>query len=456
MYPYLKSKIVLVEGPEACGLYDLNVGSFQRINKSAGSFLLNLDGLRSIDSFDSDEEVFLATCDEAGYISWQDSPEIRGRTALEEVVRNIRPIRFAWIELTSKCNQVCKHCFLGDDLNAFPHYRKEELFEMFASLHRAGARQIILSGGEPTAHPDFREILEHAGSKYPFKLSLLTNGSHRALLTVLDLLKTYEVTVKIPVLGWEESHNLMAGIRNGFVRTLEAIEKLVEAGVHVELGTTVTGLNHKDVPKIKQYAEHIGIPLEVSPLYAIGYAVRNRAELYSISQSTILSVCKDHKKTESLVQLSPKPPKDEGADHRKRYEIDPTDYDSVNLKEFLTAHSECGQKIIAILSNREVTPCLMLRDKQHSLGSLNEFSLDDILKHNTRDAIKFDELMKLSNIPGCGECEARFVCKAGGCPASAKAFAGSVQLKNPLFTQCYYANDETRAEVGLPALDARS
>jgi radical SAM protein with 4Fe4S-binding SPASM domain len=451
MFPYLKSKVVLVEGPAAYGLYDLNIGDFQRINKAAGRLLLSLNGLRKINTFDSDERDFLYECAEAGYISWQEIPQSRSVTPLQEVIRNIRPIRFAWIELTSKCNQLCRHCFLGDDLNAFPHYPKEEVFAMLASLHRAGARQIILSGGEPTVHPAFRDILEHAGSKYPFKLSLLTNGSHRGLLSVVDLLREYEVTVKVPLLGWEKSHDLMSGIRNGFVRTTDTIEILIKNGVHVELGTTVTGLNYEDIPKLRDYAHRLDLPLEVSPLYAVGYAVTNKAELYSISQTEILAVCKEHKKSESLIQIAPSQMKSEARDAH-RYVVDPTDYDAVNLKDYLTAHSECGQKIVAILSNREVTPCLMLREKQYSLGSLNEHSLDDILAHNTGAANRFDEMMKLSNVPGCGECEARFVCKAGGCPASAKAFAGSVQVKNPLFTQCYYTNDITRAEADLAAL----
>src|ERR1700731_2321541 len=263
MYPYLKPKVVIVEGPNAYGAYDLNAGAFRRINKSAGDLLVSLDGVRHLGTFDPYEREFLKECSETGYISWQDLPHIRNRTPLESVIKKIRPVRFAWIEITSKCNQLCKHCFLGDDLNAFPHYPKDEIFGMLATLYEAGARQIILSGGEPTAHPDFREILEYAGQGFPFKLSLLTNGSHQRLMSVLDLLLKYDVTVKIPLLGWEASHDVMAGVRNGFARTCQAIEKLVTEGVAVELGTTGTGLNYQDIPKIREYAERIGIPLEV-------------------------------------------------------------------------------------------------------------------------------------------------------------------------------------------------
>ena len=454
-YPYLKTKIVVVEGPAAYGIYDLNAGRFQRVNTTAGALLRKLRGTEAIDSFDINERRFLQACDSEGYISWQDHPETKQQTGLAEVVREVRPVRFAWIELTSKCNQFCKHCFLGEDLNAYPHYTKAEVYEMLATLNAVGARQIILSGGEPVSHPEFREILDYAGREYPFKLTLLTNGSHQNIIAVIDLLVKYDVTVKIPLLGWHETHNAMAGIRNGFAQTIATIQRLSDEGVPVQLGTTVTGLNHEDIPKIREYADRMGLPLEVSPLYAVGYAMTNRSQLYSISQEQIIETCRTDKKRTALVPITLKtvqkqPPPVQAS--TERYGGEATDYDAVDLRDYLTAHSECGQKIIAILSSREVTPCLMLRDKKHSLGSLRDNSLEEILAHSAPQAAAFDELMSLGKVPGCRDCEARFVCKAGGCPASAQAFAGSVQVKNPLFRKCYYANPMTREEVGLAAL----
>jgi radical SAM protein with 4Fe4S-binding SPASM domain len=444
MYPYLKSKIVIVKGPGASGLYDLNEGSFQRLNHFAGDVLSNLTGERLWDSFDSDSRVFLESCVQAGFVAKQPYPMAHAPTPLSEVIREIRPVRFAWIELTSKCNQLCRHCFLGDDLNAHPPYSATEVYSMLSDLDRAGARQIIFSGGEPLAHPQFAEILEHAGSRYRFKLSVLTNGSHPKLLSVITSLIAYEVTVKIPILGWGDSHDQMAGLKGGFAKTIGAIKALKSAGVSVQLGTTVTSINHEDIPSIRRFADEHNLPLEVSPLYAVGYAKRNENEMYAhISQAEIVSTCTRDKEHQQLMQLKAQPLQSMVT---RRFAMDPTDYDSVNLKDYLTAHSECGQKIIAILSSREVTPCLLLREKSHSIGSLSRYSLSEILSHVTENAPAFDELMKLENVPGCNKCEARFVCKAGGCPASANAFSGSVQVKNPLFTECYYTNPVTRAE----------
>ena len=153
---------------------------------------------KPIEIFSIEDRKFLDSCYVEGYLALQTSPIPRSQTPLNDVLRKVRPVRFAWIELTSKCNQLCKHCFLGDELNAFPPYSKEDVYEMLNVLHQAGARQIIFTGGEPVAHPDFHEILEFTGSQYPFKLSLLSNGSHSKLINVIPSLLKYDVTVKNP------------------------------------------------------------------------------------------------------------------------------------------------------------------------------------------------------------------------------------------------------------------
>jgi radical SAM protein with 4Fe4S-binding SPASM domain len=433
MYPYLTTKVVIVKGPAASGVYDLNRGSFQRVNHEAGKLLSVLDGVNHWRSFNEPVREFLRECLAVGIVSEQAEPIVRRPTELNDVLRTLRPVKFAWIEITSRCNQRCKHCFLGSDLNAYPPYSKEEVFGFFSVLEAAGCRQVILSGGEPLAHPEFLAILEHVGKNYRFRLSLLTNGSHPKLMTVIPELIEYEVTVKIPLLGWGVTHDKMAGLDGGFLRTMQTISSLKEAGVNVQLGTTVTALNYMDISKIRDFANAQGLKLEVSPLYSVGYAEANHDVLYEkVTQQQLVSICvEDKQRIHAPIEQAP--PRS-----MTRFNADPTDYDAVDLKDYLTEHSECGQKIIAILSSRHVTPCLLLRGPEMSLGSLERNSLLSILDRSAHSTRHLDDALRLENIPGCSECEARFVCKGGGCPASSYAFAGSISKKNPLFTDCYY------------------
>src|SRR5688572_4302961 len=116
-YPTLRRRVVLVEGPAALGVYDLNNGAFHRLTLGSQPLLRALDGTRDRSSFSAEDDAFIDVCGSLGLVEMLPVSEQRPQTQLGEVLRPLRPVRFAWIEVTSQCNQSCKHCFLGTDLN---------------------------------------------------------------------------------------------------------------------------------------------------------------------------------------------------------------------------------------------------------------------------------------------------------------------------------------------------
>ena len=119
MYPYLREKIIIVEGKTSDGVYDLNSGVFHRVNKKASELLKKLDGTIKIDNFTDEEQYFITNAIAKNLIINQEICCQHLRTTLKEGIQSSRPLRFAWLELTSKCNQNCLHCFMGKDLNAY-------------------------------------------------------------------------------------------------------------------------------------------------------------------------------------------------------------------------------------------------------------------------------------------------------------------------------------------------
>lgn len=445
-YPFLKKNIVIVSGHSAWGIYDLNKGVFHRVNIEAGHLMQSIRGLKKMDDFSGSEQKFISRAISAGLIALQEKPLDQETTKLQDVLRPTRPVRFAWIEITSKCNQKCEHCFLGSDLNRFAHVSTQTILNHLDTLSEIGARQVVISGGEPTVHPDIIPILRHTRDQ-KFRASLLSNASSPKFSVIISELVDSEIVVKVPFLGWGDSHDQMTGLSGSFERTRKNVIKLVEAGVRVELGSTVTAINHRCIPLIRDFANSLRIPLEVSPIYSVGYAKNNAKLFESIRQEDIIKVCREDKASSRPV------PRTYPRNLKHKYDPDPIDYDAVNLRDYLTEHHECGQKIIAILSSGHVTPCLMLRDEKYSLGRIGEYSLRDILGHKSDHAGRFSELMHLKNIPGCSGCEARFICKAGACMASSVAHLGTIHARNPMYQRCYYLNDVGRREVGLEPIE---
>ena len=81
---------------------------------------------------------------------------------------------FAFIYLTNECQLNCLHCSFKSTPRQ-PHTRVDEKLLLSALDELKGIRDITLTGGEPTLHPDFEKILsktaENAGIVY-----VMTNG----------------------------------------------------------------------------------------------------------------------------------------------------------------------------------------------------------------------------------------------------------------------------------------
>lgn len=431
MYLFLNRGIVIQKGTDASGIYDLNKGKFYRVNLDAGEILSNLDGTNHYDSFNEKQREFLLMAKKNGIIDTQGKKVLQSTTKLEDVLFEKRGLRFAWIEITGKCNQNCKHCFMGNDLNANFHYPKEEVFRYIDQMIESGISQLILTGGEPTLHPDIEEILDYL-ARYDVNITLLTNGTTKNLLNLIPKLRDYGVKTKLSILGIGAVHDNMVGLKGAFVMVQETIQSYMKYEAPLELGMTICSLNIDNVNSVRSYANTLKVPLETSPIYPIGKAKDNYNELFRHTQEEFIKKCQEDNKKSLSVYRSVRLPS------RKIKKASRYDYNAVDLRGILTDSFECGQKIIAILSSRKVTPCLLLRNEKFMIGDLLKNDIKSILDYKQIDRSEYNQRMKLSNVVECSKCEAKYVCKAGGCIAITECVTGDIKTKNPYFSKCYY------------------
>ena len=88
--------------------------------------------------------------------------------------RNLPSLRYLELQLTSRCNLTCKHCYLGEttplDLPA------ETILRICKEFERMQGLRLLLSGGEPMLHNDFW-TLNDALSDFGLRSVLLSNRS---------------------------------------------------------------------------------------------------------------------------------------------------------------------------------------------------------------------------------------------------------------------------------------
>jgi len=144
------------------------------------------------------------------------------------------------VELLSKCNLKCKHCYYNASPTAnamMPYDRSVQLFEL---LRQQGVYGIELTGGEVLIHPDFKRIFTRAVETFDV-VAILTNGTHLSE-EMVDMIAAHKerVLVSVSLDGpVPEIHDNFRGSKGAFDRTCRGIQRLSDRGVVVRVSMSV-------------------------------------------------------------------------------------------------------------------------------------------------------------------------------------------------------------------------
>lgn len=169
------------------------------------------------------------------------------------------------LNLTMMCNARCAFCIVLDTLNDRDRCMSDD--EIFASLDRAraeGAREVNYSGGEPTIHKRFVEIVRYArdiGFEYQ---SVNTNGivlkNAEYCRAILDAGMS---SIDFSIHGHtEELHDREVDRKGAFAAILRAAENLralrSEFRFHMSATTVITRHNHGRLLEIVRLLDELG------------------------------------------------------------------------------------------------------------------------------------------------------------------------------------------------------
>jgi radical SAM protein with 4Fe4S-binding SPASM domain len=161
-------------------------------------------------------------------------------------------------EITHRCNLKCVHCYIPSSLrHEAPSQKLLELAEIYSLLDdiaSEGCIWLLITGGEPLLHPNFREIYYYAKRK-GFITTLFTNGT---LLTaeIADLLAANRpFLVEITLYGASpETYERITGNGCWFEKVLRGVDLLIERKIRVRLKTMVLSLNVHELEDMKRIA----------------------------------------------------------------------------------------------------------------------------------------------------------------------------------------------------------
>jgi MoaA/NifB/PqqE/SkfB family radical SAM enzyme len=169
------------------------------------------------------------------------------------------------LELTYACNLDCTFCYndlsLGGQRLSLGQYR--ELLDDLASL---GVLNLVLTGGEPLAHPRFFDIAGHARS-LGFVIRLKTNGhavKEAVARRIRDEVDPFVVEVSIHG-AIPETHDRQTRVRGSFERLGANIRTMKSLGLRVKANSVLTRWNEHEVESLLALCDELEVPLQIDP-----------------------------------------------------------------------------------------------------------------------------------------------------------------------------------------------
>lgn len=183
------------------------------------------------------------------------------------------------LALTYACQNHCAHCYNERDRHAVPLDATawEGVLQRLAEI---GVPHVILTGGEPTQHPDLIEIVRRAHER-GLVVGLNSNGRNLADPQLADQLARAGLDhVQVTLESHRaDVHDRMVGAA-AFEQTVAGIRRALAAGLHTITNTTLTADNADQIEETLAFVRDLGVDtVAANSVIAAGCGVGHRSAI---------------------------------------------------------------------------------------------------------------------------------------------------------------------------------
>jgi len=315
----------------------------------------------------------------------------------------------AMVELTYRCNLDCFFCYNDRRLPGTP-LSVEQYRTLFQDLAALGTLNLVLTGGEPLAHPAFF-TLGRLARDLGFAIRVKTNGHAlrgRLLRRLLAEVEPFSVDVSLHG-ARAATHDRQTRVPGSFQRLLENLPAMRDAGLRIRVNATLTRWNEAELEAMYALMDAMGLTLQVSP------EVTPRDD----GDRSPAAINPSPGAVGRLLALQQARLRDQG--------IDP-DADADEAATVSTdKHCGAGSATMTVDPHGNVYPCVQFRRR---LGNLHEQSIREIWAHSPALSTVRQQIVEAKSLLDRERAAGRPL--TGFCPGNAHAQTGSPLVFHPM------------------------
>lgn len=328
-----------------------------------------------------------------------------------------RPFILFW-EVTRACALACRHCRAIAQPQAHPdELNHEEAMALVDRIAELAPPMLVLTGGDPMMRGDIYDIITRATEK-GLRVALSPAATHRLINTDFRRLRAAGVvSLSLSLDGASrETHDRFRGVPHTFERTLQAARSAMEAGIQLQVNTT---LAQSTLPELEGFIE---LMRDIKPdVWSVFVLVpTGRASLQDLPTADQLEEV--WQRLRDLRDELPFAIKTTEGHHYRRVLMQAARNGSAPPRHMVPTRD--GKGVVFISHTGEIQPSGFL---PITAGNVRH----DDLAHIYRTHPIFVQLRDDDALGGkCGQCEYRRVC--GGSRARAYGSCGDMMAAEPL------------------------
>jgi len=315
-------------------------------------------------------------------------PEKSTQEFFEEYFKDKPQLTNLHIEITSKCNERCVHCYIPHD-NKVSDIEPDLFYDVLKQCKEMKLLHLTLSGGEPMMHKNFCDFLRRC-KECDFSVNVLSNLTllNNEIIAEMKMNRLLGVQVSLYSMN-SKIHDEITQMKGSFVKTKNAILKLIENDIPLQISCPIMKQNkncYNDVLNwAKKHKIHAGNDYVMLARYNhTTQNLSNRLSINEIEEFINDLILNDTKYLEQIEIES-----------EKKKNITPNDI----------VCSVCHSSI-CIADNGNVYPCASWQD--YIVGNVKETSLREIWDNSEK--VQYLRGLRKKNFPKCIQCTEKKFC----------------------------------------------